>query len=1083
MDLSRFAARFSTYCAQAREAQAQARHHDYRRQLFLGFLHDAFGIEAADVDVEQYLQIAGKQVSAAGVARIRKGWIDAVFRDLVFEFKRDLAAEAAEGLRELRDYLSTLPNGTSCVGLLTDGLTFRAYVLDDTQPNGLRQTDSIDLAAAPSHVAYQWLDAYLLRQRNLAPTAADIVQRFGVLSPTFIAAARLLREALGVFGASEAGALEVKRQQWAFHLARVYGSSDVTNDEMFVRHTYLCQFAKLLAYTARFGIGEATEKVEHIIDGSAFEVLGVDNIGEQDFFAWVLAPEVRPQTLGLFRHLIASFAVYDLSRIDEDLLKQLYQDLVGPETRHELGEFYTPDWLAELTLREIGYRPSQSLLDPACGSGAFLFSAIRRLVEQGLTGAALVDFALDNVMGMDVHPLAVTIARINYMLAILPHLQQGAERAQRSIPVALANSLLVPAKAHRIAVIEVALDAQRSFQIPVEAAQHPNTLAAVLAAMGDFAVQAAAAVTTPKQAKVADFGSFAVSKLPPEGGTQEFEVERLLWNTNVRWLVEQIQRGRDSIWVYLLKNTSRPLVLRHRKFDVVVGNPPWIAYRYLHDPTYQRDIKTLVRDYGLAEAGEVKLNTQMELATLFFEHCWSAYLRPGGTIAFVMPRSVITGAKQHHLFQQRGFSRVLDLKGVAPLFNTETCVLIRQGIEVKTNALPTTRFAGRLPRHELPLAEATPFLTRTESTTDFVDQDAVASPYYHPRFKQGATLVPRNLVFVTSAQPGLAPGQRAHSTIMRTDPDMDAEAKEPWKGLRLEGHIDESFLYATLLSKDLMPFGARRLHLVALPFRVGIPATVAAIPGQPHEVRFIPVSIAEMRDALSMPGIANPTSIIRSADDWFEPAERLWQAHKKETTKETVAEWVNYQNKLVGQRAEAGYLVAYGAAGSNISAAVIGTSELPVVNGAQPQALVVDYTTFWYCCATATESHYLSAILNAPCVDAAIKPHQPRGIYVGPRHIQRRPFEVCPIPQFDSANADHQQLAHLSHQAHRAVAEVDLSAGGVVAARKKARQAAREYIAQIDALAQRLLGLAAAPEGYAADERDGDESLDEAAEA
>src|SRR5690242_11807650 len=98
-----------------------------------------------------------------------------------------------------------------------------------------------------------------MHQRSLPPTSADIVRRFGLTSPTFVAAARVLREALGTFGKSTAGALEVKRQQWAFYLARVYGSADASNDEMFVRHTYLCQFAKLLAYAARFDVGKAAQ--------------------------------------------------------------------------------------------------------------------------------------------------------------------------------------------------------------------------------------------------------------------------------------------------------------------------------------------------------------------------------------------------------------------------------------------------------------------------------------------------------------------------------------------------------------------------------------------------------------------------------------------------------------------------------------------------------------------------------------------------------------------------------------------------------------------------------------------------------
>jgi len=328
----------------------------------------------------------------------------------------------------------------------------------------------------------------LLHHRKVPPISADIVQRFGLSSPTFLTTASTLREALKVLPAAHTGptvgadlsqptadlsavgarfiapqspiyrALGCpillstsiiepdhqfiapnKRQQWAFHLAQVYGTADVSNDELFVRHTYLCQFAKMLAYAAYFGVEEAIQQIECIIDGTAFEALGTGipgNIGEYDFFSWVLAPQVRTQTIDAFRHMADNLAIYDLQSINEDLLKQLYQNLVEPETRHGSGEFYTPDWLAELILREIGYHPGQSLLDPACGSGTFLFTAIRLLVEQGLKGQRLVDFALQNIKGMDRHPLAVTIARINYLLALLPHFQINPVGADLSQPTA-----------------------------------------------------------------------------------------------------------------------------------------------------------------------------------------------------------------------------------------------------------------------------------------------------------------------------------------------------------------------------------------------------------------------------------------------------------------------------------------------------------------------------------------------------------------------------------------------------------------------------------------------------------------------
>lgn len=463
----------------------------------------------------------------------------------------------------------------------------------------------------------------------------------------------------------------------------------------------------------------------------------------------------------------------------------------------------------------------------------------------------------------------------------------------------------------------------------------------------------------------------------------------------------------------------------------------------------------MVREYGLLGEGEVKLHTQIELSTLFYEHCARVYRKPGGTVAFVMPRSVLTGAKQHRAFQQFGFSKVLDLEDVAPLFKVPTCVLVRGGGGVATENIPAVMYAGRLPAQECGWERAEGALSARGGTISFAERGEVASPYYHPRVINGANLYLRNLVFVASAQPDLAEGQMAHSSIMRSDSDVDAEAKAPWKGLALQGHIDDEFLYATLLSKNLVPFGVRRLHLVALPVRVGYPGQTAEVPGQERERRFLAMSPGEMRDTINY---------AKSAEEWFERAEKLWSEHKKATTKESLAGWLNYQNKIGQQSAEPGYLVLYNATGSNLSSAVIQTETLPVINGVAPHVFVVDHKTYWCHAAGFAESHYLAALLNAPSVDYAIKPHQTRGTF-GARDIHRRPFEVCAIPEFDAANADHQALAALSREAHAAVARLDLRAGGVVAARKRARAAAREHLQRIDALAQRLLGLAPAPGG------------------
>ena len=59
-----------------------------------------------------------------------------------------------------------------------------------------------------------------------------------------------------------------------------------------------------------------------------------------------------------------------------DILKSLYESLIDPESRHDLGEYYTPDWLAARMVAATVDNPlEQRVMDPACGSGTFPFSS------------------------------------------------------------------------------------------------------------------------------------------------------------------------------------------------------------------------------------------------------------------------------------------------------------------------------------------------------------------------------------------------------------------------------------------------------------------------------------------------------------------------------------------------------------------------------------------------------------------------------------------------------------------------------------------------------------------------------------
>ena len=187
-------------------------------------------------------------------------------------------------------------------------------------------------------------------------------------------------------------------------LADHYHIADPNPAELlFGVHTYYAILMKLLAaeIVASFNpIGTSTlkklvsaptstklrEELHGLEQGGIWSKLGIRNFLEGDIFSWYLdawddscAKAIRAMTRCLDGFDPTTLSV-DPSE-SRDLLKQLYQQLFPKSVRHDLGEYYTPDWLAELVLDELGYdgNPDKRLLDPACGSGTFLVMALNRV--------------------------------------------------------------------------------------------------------------------------------------------------------------------------------------------------------------------------------------------------------------------------------------------------------------------------------------------------------------------------------------------------------------------------------------------------------------------------------------------------------------------------------------------------------------------------------------------------------------------------------------------------------------------------------------------------------------------------------
>ncbi len=1025
---TQFLQQYAQYIEAANQSFAVDDSERQKQSVFLDFLQQAFGIASSDIQRETRANIKRAQVS-------KRGYIDALFGDVIYEFKRDLSDQnnLPTWREQLREYLTAKheETGQDYIGILTDSLRFEVFRLGDAKE--LAPITKFVLSKDDPEAAFINLDTYLFSQKQLTPTARDIVARFGADSPTYKALSKQL--AALYKKAKQQRYIDVWREQWDKLLSKVYGSP-VGDDTLFLRHTYLSQFAKLLAYAA-LQDAPPTEPniVEQILKGDAFYGFGVRNIAENDFYSWVLQDNIRTEVVSLFRRLALGLVVYDLSRIDQDLLKELYESLVEQQTRHGLGEYYTPDWLAELTLEDIQYQHPQSLLDPTCGSGTFLFSAIKTLEKQGLSGWNLVEFAADNIMGMDVHPLAVNTARLNYLLALSPHMREthpSGKTRELNIPVFMADALLRPLENEGPDALVVPVDERNAdaFKIPYLATMSASALSEVIQNMEQFAQSVQGddgMVTKGVQDSFVRIVRNHFGEIP-----NEFVLN---WIANLKLLARLMHEERNGIWAYILNNQSRPLVMAQRRFDVVAGNPPWLSYRYIQSSEYQEQVKSLTYHYKLLEPSDVQLFTQMDLSTLFWNLARDRYLKPGGKLAFVLPRAVITGAKQHRPFQKQGFTRVLDMLAIRPLiFNVPTCVLIDEGDALHTEEIPAKVYQGRLRSREMSLDAARPNLSYSDGTVKFVDSN-IRSLHYYDQMLNGATIYPRNLLITR-------PSGLATSRAVTTDDEMDKDAKAPWKGIRISGSVDDDYIYMTLLSKHLVPFGYEKMHMVALPVRQDENGNLHMLTQQADFVE-------------------------RAHFDswkWFQQAANVWDDLKNTTTTINYFEQVNYRNKIVNQTIKHPHKVLYTASGVHISAAVIDQEELDyLIHGRRACSFVVDYTTYYFDAATREEAHYLCALLNAPCVDEAIKDYQPRGKgKVGQRHIQRTPFEACAIPPFSPLEPDHLALAELSMKAHQEMEDLKIMGGlqgGVVTIRRRARAAVEEQITEIDAIARRVIGL------------------------
>jgi len=946
--------------------------------------------------------------------KLHRGSADTLYNRVLIEFENDLKLTLNHAKEQLSGYLLGLMKsgeGYNFTLIASDFITWKVFAPDiecieniehlqehELILNEVKST-SFTLTEKNLDDFYYWIDRFLFKEEKVKATLSRIEEAFGYQSNVFIESFRILSSHFKE--AKKYGEVQVAYEQWRKFLSIAYGSFDASENN-FLIHTYLSVFSKLLAYAVVSNDDYIDDsELKGVIDGTIFNKYNIRNFVDNDFFHWIKNERDFIALKNMFRVVAQEISTFNFNQVDEDILKGVYQELIDLDTRHALGEYYTPDWLCERIVKEFDFTKGDRILDPACGSGSFLIAAVHRFRE--LNPGITVEEINSSIYGIDIHPLSVQIAKTNMLLAL------GNDVVKSNNPIhlkiILANTLLAPDGVEDLfgKNFKMTID-KEILELSSQILEDVKVFDSSLEVCDDLAEQ-----TFGGKRVALDTFENILRKQIKNGGFNKIVIESFY---KIYQSLRNVKKhGRDSIWKFIVQNLYKPYFLSN-KFDYVIGNPPWFTYSSIRNEEYQNILNELAEKYDI-KPERVANFPHLEIAAIFLAYCSSYFLKDNSKLAFVLPRSLFSA--DHHDNSRSGkakgfkLTEVWDLNDVAPLFRVPTSVFFAEKAKDDSNRKPAASgiqgilFSGKLKQHNCNLQIAEGHLTETESKFYYTKQgksSALTSKKYKTqsrvnpykdRFRQGATIVPRSFYFVEIAQD--EPKDFVDRIInIKTSEEVKRDGKMPWKGIELQDRIESRFLFRTALSKSILPFALYKPDLVVLPI------TIKRNDEDKKEI------ILYTADELMSEGYLN-------AAKWFKNAERIWEIHKTEKSKNLTANGrLNYQRGLTSQNLDAPYVVLYNSSATDANATI-------VINNQMKLPFVVESKGYSYRTFDLREAYYLVGILNSSIPNLLMKDFQSRGLW-GARDVHKKILDVY-FPKFDENNERHLKLAELSKGAHQ----------------------------------------------------------------
>lgn len=944
---------------------------------------------------------------------------DLVIDDLIIEVKQRVGAGPHPDDKHIEQIDRYLQIGQDTglprrVGLLTDGKHWVIRLVSDTGTAGPYRAFELDTPEQAGDLIY-WLSqaTQALPSQQMEADPKQIEAAFGRSERAKLT----ISELRTLFDTNRfLPTVAVKRDLWEELLGTALGEAVEQTydlDDMFVRHTYLTALSAL-AVQASFNIKVTMEDPINLINGSKFsEATRLKGVIESDFFGWITEIVDGEKWI---RNLASWAARFDWTNADYDVGRILYQGIISAEERKRLGEYYTPDWLAEEIVAATVDDPlNQTVLDPACGSGTFLRAAVKAFLRAWTDSGKPVREAFvhlrGSVIGVDIHPVAVHLARAAWVRAANEAISTADPNvlSEASIPVHLGDSLQTRTSSglfRRNGVVSVRPENDATAGLNVEF-EFPTSLVERGDDFDSLMLRAAQEIQNDSDPTI----------LLESAGLNHPDDLAIMKQT-FETMSRLHQLDANHIWAYFARNLVRPhwLSTAEGQVDRIVGNPPWLTYnktRFGIREALERLAKT---EYGIWP--EPRYVTHTDLAALFYTRCLDLYVKYGGKVAMVLPHSALI-AGQYAKWRKGDWSTTFaDLRATAPwdleqldpndFFPVPACVVFATKEEVSG-----LRLTG-----DVEVWEGEPGGEVKRRRSQLPSDNGVFVSPYGERARQGATIVPRRLFFV-DAKP-------SNTALVQGFTDVTAkrskQEKSPWKELDLialdrTSTVDSNYVWPVHLGETVAPYLLLEPQEAALP----LDKTATVVPWQAQGEGF------------------NPSSLPEGMRNRWEHQSPAWEENKSTKSELSLIGQIDYLSKLSAQIPQERTRLLYSSSGR------------PTATVLHSQTAMVDYTLFWIDCVSLAEAWYLAAIINSDALRDAVEPLMPKGQY-GARHLQKHLWRF-PILAYDPKNQTHKAISDFGRWATNKAPKVweeaasQLEADNRAATTAQARKRLREWLA------------------------------------